>query len=103
MRRIHLNLKIPLFFDYVALGLEINGKLIRQYHEILNIVVEDPSEQNLEKMSKIQEKLEQNNAWEDEQRIEQVLSKLQLKPDQSIKELSGGWLRKVALAQTLVD
>ncbi|MDG2393636.1 MAG: ATP-binding cassette domain-containing protein, partial [Thalassotalea sp.] len=89
-------------FDYVALGLEINGKLIRQYHEILNIVVEDPSEQNLEKMSKIQEKLEQNNAWEDEQRIEQVLSKLQLKPDQSIKELSGGWLRKVALAQTLV-
>ncbi|WNC70451.1 ABC transporter ATP-binding protein [Thalassotalea psychrophila] len=89
-------------FDYVALGLEINGKLIRQYHEILNVVVEDPSEQNLEKMAKIQDKLEQNNAWEDEQRIEQVLSKLHLTPDQSIKELSGGWLRKVALARTLV-
>ncbi|TRX56800.1 ABC transporter ATP-binding protein [Thalassomonas sp. M1454] len=89
-------------FDYVALGLEKTGELIRQYHQALNLVVEDPSEQNLEKMSRIQEQLDQNNAWDDEQRIEQVLSKLHLTADQSISELSGGWLRKVALAQALV-
>lgn len=89
-------------FDYVALGLEANGVLIRQYHQIIHDVTEDPSDKNLNKMARIQTELEQNNAWEDEQRIEQVLTKLSLNADQNISELSGGWLRKVALAQALV-
>ncbi|WP_068546413.1 ABC transporter ATP-binding protein [Thalassotalea crassostreae] len=89
-------------FNYVADGLKANGELIRQYHEIIHLVAEDPSEANLEKMSRVQTQLEQNNAWDDEQRIEQVLSKLSLDADQNIGELSGGWRRKIALAQALV-
>lgn len=89
-------------FSYVSEGLKENGVLIQQYHEIINVVATDPSDKNLDKMAKIQTELEQNNAWEDEQRVEQVLSKLSLQADQNVNELSGGWLRKIALAQALV-
>ncbi len=89
-------------FDYVAQGLNANGELIRKYHALLTLVVEDPSERNMANLAKTQEELEKNEAWDDEKRIEQVLSKLSLNPEQSISELSGGWLRKVALAQALV-
>ncbi|KGJ98397.1 ATP-binding cassette ATPase Uup [Thalassotalea sp. ND16A] len=89
-------------FSYVSEGLKENGILIQQYHDIINVVAQDPSDKNLETMAKIQTELEQNNAWEDEQRVEQVLSKLSLNADQNVNELSGGWLRKIALAQALV-
>jgi ATP-binding cassette subfamily F protein uup len=89
-------------FEYVAEGLKDNAKLIQQYHHAIHLVTEDPSEDNLTKLSDIQQKLEQANAWEDEQRIEQVLSTLQLEADQNVNDLSGGWLRKLALAKALV-
>ncbi|TLU66232.1 ABC transporter ATP-binding protein [Thalassotalea litorea] len=89
-------------FDYVAEGLKANGDLIREYHQLTTLVAHDPSEQNLARLTDIQVKLERNNAWQDEQRIEQVLSKLALNADDSVNSLSGGWLRKIALAQALV-
>ncbi|TKB44755.1 ATP-binding cassette ATPase Uup [Thalassotalea mangrovi] len=89
-------------FDYVAEGLKSNGELVRQYHKLTGIIAQDPSEQNLQKLTDIQAELEKNNAWQDEQRIEQVLSKLSLNADDSVSSLSGGWLRKIALAQALV-
>lgn len=89
-------------FDYVASGLAENAQLILDYHHQVTVVTNDPSENNLAKLADIQQALEQANAWEDEQRIEQVLSTLQLDADMSISALSGGWLRKVALAKALV-
>ncbi|MDN3653098.1 ABC transporter ATP-binding protein [Thalassotalea ponticola] len=89
-------------FDFVAAGLKQNAELIQAYHQCLTIVEQQPSEENLAKLAGVQQKLEQNNAWQDEQRIEQVLSKLKLNGQQSVSELSGGWLRKIALAKALV-
>lgn len=89
-------------FDYVAQGVKENADLIRRYHAIIHDVTEDPSEKNLNKMADIQEQLEQANAWQDENRIEQVMTTLSLDPDAKICDLSGGWLRKVALAKALV-
>lgn len=89
-------------FEYVSSGLKENAILIQQYHELVNLVSHDPSEQNLDKLSHIQQELEQANAWQDEQRIEQVLTILSLTADQNVSDLSGGWLRKLALAQALV-
>jgi ATP-binding cassette subfamily F protein uup len=40
--------------------------------------------------------------WEQEQRIEQVLKRLELDPDAPIASLSGGWRRRVTLARALV-
>lgn len=89
-------------FDYVAQGVAKNAKLLQEYHHLINLIGEDPSEQNLNLLSDVQQKLEQANAWADEQRIAQVLSTLSLNPDDNIQDLSGGWLRKLALAKTLV-
>ena len=89
-------------FDYVSEGLQANAKLIQQYHQLVTLVAEDPTDANLAKLSDIQHQLEQANAWQDEQRIEQVLSTLALNADNTIDQLSGGWLRKLALAKALV-
>jgi len=89
-------------FDYVAQGVKENADLITRYHSLIHLIGEDPSEKNLNKLAKVQEELEQANAWQDEQRIEQVMSTLSLDGDAKISDLSGGWLRKVALAKALV-
>jgi ATP-binding cassette subfamily F protein uup len=83
-------------FDYVAQGVKENADLITRYHSLIHIIGEDPSEKNLNKLAKVQDELEQANAWQDEQRIEQVMSTLSLDGDAKISDLSGGWLRKVA-------
>lgn len=89
-------------FDYVAQGVKENADLISRYHGLIHLIGEDPSERNLNKLAKVQDELEQANAWQDEQRIEQVMSTLSLNADAKISDLSGGWLRKVALAKSLV-
>ncbi len=89
-------------FDYVSQGLAENAQLLRQYHQLVNKISENADEATLQQLSEIQHQLEQANAWEDEQRIAQVLSTLKLSADASVAELSGGWLRKVSLAKALV-
>jgi len=89
-------------FDYVAQGVEENAELLKQYHHLISIITEDPSEDNLNKLADIQQKLDQANAWQDEQRIEKALSTLSLDADKMVSDLSGGWLRKLALAKALV-
>jgi len=89
-------------FDYVAQGVKENADLISRYHSLIHLIGEDPSEKNLNKLANVQDELEQANAWQDEQRIEQVMSTLLLDAEAKISDLSGGWLRKVALAKALV-
>jgi ATP-binding cassette subfamily F protein uup len=52
-------------------------------------------------MSELQEQLDYQNGWQYETRINQVLTLLGLDPDVTLDSLSGGWLRKVALARAL--
>jgi len=89
-------------FDYVAQGVKENAELIKRYHHLIHLIGEDPSEKNLEKLSNVQEQLDQANAWQDEQRINKVLTTLALDADKMVSDLSGGWLRKLALAKALV-
>jgi ATP-binding cassette subfamily F protein uup len=90
-------------FDYVAEGLEDVAQILKDYHHIINIIGADPSEKNLNRMQELQEQLDSRNAWQFEQRISNVLTQLQLEPDQILSELSGGWRRKAALARALVS
>jgi ATP-binding cassette subfamily F protein uup len=90
-------------FDYVAEGLEDVAQILKDYHHIINIIGGDPSEKNLNRMQELQEQLDSRNAWQFEQRISNVLTQLQLEPDQMLSELSGGWRRKAALARALVS
>jgi len=89
-------------FDIVADGLDALGDLIRQYHHVSAEVSAEPSEQNLERLARIQHKLEAAGAWALEQRVESVLSRLELDPDAAFDTLSGGRKRRVLLARALV-
>ncbi len=87
-------------YDAVASGLGELGEWISQYHHLLETM--DGGEQSLKKLGDLQHKLEAHNGWHFQQRVESTLSKLNLPADVKINSLSGGWKRRVALAQALV-
>ena len=89
-------------FDYVAEGLAEVGDILKGYFKQIQLVTDDPSEKNLNKLQTLQEQLEIQNAWQFEQKIEQTLTMLQLDGNASLASLSGGWRRKAALARSLV-
>ncbi len=88
-------------FDYAAEGLARVGELLKQYHHVSHALAHDPSDANIRTMSQLQEQLDYQNGWQYETRINQVLTLLDLDPDVTLDSLSGGWLRKVALARAL--
>ncbi|HIF9211438.1 TPA: ATP-binding cassette ATPase Uup [Photobacterium damselae] len=89
-------------FDYVAEGLADVGTLLSEYHQQLDLITADPSESNINKLARIQEKLDHANAWQIDTRITQVLESLNLTANTLLTDLSGGWQRKAALARALV-
>ena len=88
-------------FDYVAEGLSDVGALLQRYHLQSIAVAHEASEQNIRTLSRLQEELDHLNGWQFDTRIRQVLSMLDLDPEASLQQLSGGWLRKVAFARAL--
>ena len=89
-------------FDYVAEGLADAGRVLREYHHQLDLVTEDPSEANINKLARIQEQVDHHNGWQLDTRIAAVLESLKLEPNTLLTDLSGGWQRKAALARALV-
>ncbi|AGH81410.1 ABC transporter ATP-binding protein [Psychromonas sp. CNPT3] len=90
-------------YDFVASGMEEVGEVLKAYQHQLVVIVEDCSEKELNKLAKLQEKLDQLNGWQLDSKINQILDRLAISPDVSLEDLSGGWLRKVALAKALVN
>ena len=88
-------------FDYVAEGLSDVGVLLQRYHLQSIAVAHEASEQNIRTLSRLQEELDHLNGWQFDTRIRQVLSMLDLDPEASLQQLSGGWLRKVAFARAV--
>ncbi|MCO6537570.1 MAG: ABC transporter ATP-binding protein [Gilliamella sp.] len=89
-------------FDFVAEGLHEQAQLLRDYYDLAHRVEHDPCESNLDKLAKMQEQLDHQNGWQLDSRIRNVISSLSLDGDALLSSLSGGWLRKAALAKALV-
>ncbi|ELZ1261271.1 ABC transporter ATP-binding protein [Vibrio fluvialis] len=89
-------------YDYVAGGLKEVGQQLKIYQDLLDLVVVEPTEANIKRLSAIQEQLEHAGAWRFEDRIKNVLSALKLDGNTKLTDLSGGWQRKAALARALV-
>jgi ABC transport system ATP-binding/permease protein len=89
-------------FDFVAEGLHEQTQLLRDYYDLAHRVESDPCESNLDKLAKMQEQLDHQNGWQLDSRIRNVISSLSLDGDALLSSLSGGWLRKAALAKALV-
>lgn len=86
-------------YDVVAGGLPEAGALLSQYHHLLA----QGDDIDMEQLAQVQHKLEAVDGWTLQQRVETTLSQLQLPADAKMSELSGGWRRRVALAQALVS
>ncbi|EHH1240531.1 ABC transporter ATP-binding protein [Vibrio parahaemolyticus] len=89
-------------YEYVSGGLAEIGEQLKIYHNLLDLVAQDPSEKNINRLAKTQEQLDHSNAWRFDDRVKNVLSALKLSPDTLLRDLSGGWQRKAALARALV-
>ncbi|KPV94513.1 ABC transporter ATP-binding protein uup [Pseudoalteromonas sp. P1-9] len=89
-------------FDYVANGLPHIATLLIEYHEVSARLSQDNSDKTLKQFERLSSQLEANDGWRFETQINQVLSQLELDPNSDLTSLSGGWLRKVALAKALV-
>ncbi|MDL2016675.1 ABC transporter ATP-binding protein [Vibrio parahaemolyticus] len=89
-------------YEYVSGGLAEIGEQLKIYHDLLDLVAQDPSEKNINRLAKTQEQLDHSNAWRFDDRVKNVLSALKLSPYTLLRDLSGGWQRKAALARALV-
>jgi ATP-binding cassette subfamily F protein uup len=90
-------------FDVVADGLGDLGALATAYRHAAVKVAEEATPARLDDLGRLQHELEERDAWRVEQRVEIVLGHLQLAPEAIVNTLSGGWRRRVLLAQTLVS
>ncbi|WP_241568966.1 ABC transporter ATP-binding protein [Rosenbergiella collisarenosi] len=90
-------------YDFVAEGVAEQAQHLKAYHAISHIVMQDPSEKNLNEMARLQGVLDHQNLWQLESRINDVLLNIGLDADTELSSLSGGWLRKAALGRALVS
>jgi ABC transport system ATP-binding/permease protein len=86
-------------YDVVASGLAETGRLLARYHHLL----QEGETVDMKALSRVQEQLEAQDGWQLQQRVETTISQLELPGDALMAELSGGWRRRVALAQALVS
>ena len=86
--------------DVVLHGLEEQQKLIDQYNELSH---QDLDEQGLNELHELQLLVDACGGWQLAQRVETIMTQLQLPAEQKLSELSGGWRRRVALGKALVS
>ncbi len=84
-------------YKVVAGGLADVGQLIAEFHELTH----NP-DADLDKLARVQTAIEAKDGWSIEQKIDQIIKKLNLPEDKKMSELSGGWRRRVVLGRALV-
>jgi ATP-binding cassette subfamily F protein uup len=85
-------------YEVVASGLADAGRLLSEYHKLIQA-----DQPDMETLSRVQTQLEAADGWQLQTRVETTISQLQLPAEATMGELSGGWRRRVALAQALVS
>jgi ATP-binding cassette subfamily F protein uup len=91
-------------FDEVARGLGDLHQIISDYHHLSHQLAEPDADYDalLAAMEPLQTKLEAQNGWAVQARIETAIQRLELDPEALVGSLSGGVRKRVALAQALV-
>ena len=90
-------------YEVVAAGLGEMFALISRYHAVSHLLQTDHSEAVLAELEEAQHALDAADGWQAQQRVDTVLSRLQLPTDQEFTTLSGGLKRRVLLARALVS
>lgn len=89
-------------FDAVAKGLGDLQEILAQYHQTIELA-QHGDEAQLALLADLQHELESRDGWRLNALVETTLSHLELDANVKISSLSGGWKKRVALAQALVS
>ncbi len=87
-------------FDSVSGMFDELGKQLAEYHHLTEQMTGDKTDTN--RLSQLQSALDHGDGWNISHRIEATLHRLKLDPEAPLSSLSGGWLKRVAIAQSLV-
>ena len=85
-------------YDMVADGLAGVGALLKEYHKL----TVNYEKTKVDQLEKIQSQLEARDGWSISQKVDSVITQLELPANKLMSELSGGWRKRVALARSLV-
>ena len=90
-------------FDIIAGGLQQTGALITEYHHVAQQLEHAADDALLQRLGELQQALEASDGWRLEQRVEAVITRLNLPMDIPLAQLSGGYKRRVLLGRALVS
>lgn len=89
-------------FEFVAEGLAETGQLLTTYHALVQTLSGPHTPTDFKKLEHLQQQIDAKNGWAFEKKIETILTRLNLKAEIKVNQLSGGWQRRAALAKALV-
>ncbi len=86
-------------------------RFVRDGLDHIALLVEEYERQSTKKLDKngllaleaLQARIDARDGWHIEQRVDEIVTELDLPADKRMNELSGGWRRRVALARALVQ
>ena len=90
-------------FDVVAQGLGEAAELLKAYHHAVHKLAVEHNSRAEAELEKAQHAVEVAGAWQLNQQVESILSRMKLDGDAMIETLSGGMKRRVLLARALVQ
>ncbi len=88
-----------LVYDVVADGLPEVGQYLREYHHLL----QQKDQMDMDRLGRVQQQLEALDGWAMQQKVDAIITRLELPGDKRMSELSGGWRRRVVLGRALVS
>jgi ATP-binding cassette subfamily F protein uup len=88
-------------FDVVSDAFGEQGRLLADYHHISGRLSHDHSEKLMAELEDVQHRFEAAGGWQMQQKVDEILTRLQLPEDAEFAELSGGLKRRVLLARAL--
>jgi len=86
--------------EYVASGLSHLQVLLDRYHRRTAAPMDEAA---LKELEELQHRIDAEGGWNLERRVETLLSETSLPGERLMKDLSGGWRRRAALARALVS
>ncbi len=89
-------------YDIVAQALAEVGELLIRHQHLAHQLTEHSADKLLHELHDVQQKIEARDGWKWHQRVEKVLSQMQLDADVDVSSLSGGMRRRVLIAKALV-
>jgi ATP-binding cassette subfamily F protein uup len=90
-------------FSAVAEGLGEMARLLVEYHDAMHAVADCASTHAMQRLEAAQHAVDAADAWRLNQRVEEVLLRLGLAGEVMVSTLSGGGVKRVALARALVS